>query len=937
MKIRSRIAAMALTAALALSPLAAPSLASPDDGKIVTTAHHIDAPKVYWRDNNFALLNEANGQTYALEDTVNWVGTGYKRSGEQLYFFNFEGSPNPGIDFIRSVGDLWYRAPAIPGVNKEPLWAGFGADSEIPTEQFRNASFSLDLVGFDGPGRMEALVYYADDDGVRRYLSSHDEGRRSIFLTPGNHTHNDTIFSKPGRYVLTYRATARAKDGSLIASKTVPFVWQVGGTRPSDTASTPLSQQFAAAPSGAPATPYTFTLSAHEGRQKDGDDKLTDLTFDAGDAKAGGNVTFFIDGYYLAQVPVVNGKATWKEMIGSTTSAFQAVYIPDAASGLPRWVSASVEYTTGEESPASTDSTQAVSRLPEPASSDPAPAFDTQPYTPKALSYTVDVKSISDSRLNTTITLSDSKVKAYINGGYYDSPTEQYPTCIFEGVTDVNGQLSINDSHSDCSGKYLRINVIPHALIGSAGGSADSPGPVDTRAGLSYSGSLAVDGASGTEPSPQPTPEPAPTSQPTAAPTATPAPSPTASAAPTATPAPSPTASAQPTVKPTAGPTPAPTSQPTTTPAPGKPTPTPPGASPAPTPTKPSGPVSEKVILQRGHVDIAGSLNADGTALSASLHDDTLTNAKTSVDRDINSVALALDDSARHTRPSSGRLAGSQYDFLGKSGSQFYYTDAINDGVHIWPGWSTNGISDSLAQGSVKFIVKPHSLPEGASAHVFNSDALTGKVEHIFNTSTSLSELSIPEHTHAHANWAFTKPGVYLFEVSFTATVKGQALASPTKCLTFLVGNQAIADYRAGKVSDCKLDGNSPGPGASPTNPTPTTPTPTAPINNVVGSNPTSPAGASASKPTASGSQGAKSSGSLSGALGSSSSGAKLGGSGSTGALGSAGGAGGANASGAGGKAGGSLAKTGFEPILAMLGAGLCLASLGFRRQRRTN
>ena len=63
MKIRSRIAAMALSAALALSPLAAPSLASPDDGKIVTTAHHIDAPKVYWRDNNFALLNEANGQT----------------------------------------------------------------------------------------------------------------------------------------------------------------------------------------------------------------------------------------------------------------------------------------------------------------------------------------------------------------------------------------------------------------------------------------------------------------------------------------------------------------------------------------------------------------------------------------------------------------------------------------------------------------------------------------------------------------------------------------------------------------------------------------------------------------------------------------------------------------------------------------------------------
>ena len=125
-----------------------------------------------------------------------------------------------------------------------------------------------------------------------------------------------------------------------------------------------------------------------------------------------------------------------------------------------------MEYTTGEESPASTDSTQAVSRLPEPASSDPAPAFDTQPYTPKALSYTVDVKSISDSRLNTTITLSDSKVKLISMAATMTRLPNSTPTCIFEGVTDVNGQLSINDSHSDCSGNicYQRYPPRPNWL-----------------------------------------------------------------------------------------------------------------------------------------------------------------------------------------------------------------------------------------------------------------------------------------------------------------------------------------------------------------------------------------------------------------------------------------------------------------------------------------
>ena len=133
--------------------------------------------------------------------------------------------------------------------------------------------------------------------------------------------------------------------------------------------------------------------------------------------------------------------------------------------------------------------------------------------------------------------------------------------------------------------------------------------------------------------------------------------------------------------------------------------------------------------------------------------------------------------------------------------ASFYYTDAINDGVHIWPGWSTNGISDSLAQGSVKFIVKPHSLPEGASAHVFNSDALTGKVEHIFNTSTSLSDAASALNTAANTSTtAFSSARESVFSSSLpqvSSSLYNMDRLSGTLAVTISNQNQQITQLKS--------------------------------------------------------------------------------------------------------------------------------------------
>lgn len=69
---------------------------------------------------------------------------------------------------------------------------------------------------------------------MTRLFSSHDADSRTVWLDPGTHTHNVTTFTKPGRYEVTFDATARTADGAFIASKPTTLVWRVGGTNPAD-------------------------------------------------------------------------------------------------------------------------------------------------------------------------------------------------------------------------------------------------------------------------------------------------------------------------------------------------------------------------------------------------------------------------------------------------------------------------------------------------------------------------------------------------------------------------------------------------------------------------------------------------------------------------------------------------------------------------------
>ena len=113
----ARISAVALLALAGASPML-PAHAGPDDGRIITTQGHVDAPKTYWENGGFALKNEANpyktgADLYDLDKTVNWVGKGWDgRNGASQYTLTLTDSPN-----LRFLGEP--RADPLHGAHPD--------------------------------------------------------------------------------------------------------------------------------------------------------------------------------------------------------------------------------------------------------------------------------------------------------------------------------------------------------------------------------------------------------------------------------------------------------------------------------------------------------------------------------------------------------------------------------------------------------------------------------------------------------------------------------------------------------------------------------------------------------------------------------------------------------------------------------------------------
>lgn len=801
-----RAAAFLSAAALFALAGAAPSLpaaAGPDDGKIVTTKGHVDAPKAYWDEQNgtFVLMNEANpyktgADTYELDKTVNWVGKGYSgRDGKSQYTMTLGDSPS--LAFLGEPGQTLYMAPHLTSGNQDPIWAGLGASAKIPTERFRDGVFVTDILSVEGPGRMELFRYNPDDApaDVYRMLSSSSTGWHSWLLDKGSHTHNTTTFTRPGRYVVTYRAVARSTDGRIISSKPSKLVWQVGGMQPvlgdGTPTAVPTVDRYNAAPVGdLDAAKYVLSVAPHRldadpAKNKDADDKLSDITFTSANKNLKGTLTLYNNGYFLTDLPVVNGTATWSEMLGSEGSQLQAVFTPDTSDAnsaeASRWISHKLAYEPGKAESVYSD--DGNGSWPEEIPDEANTVLSTEQYTPTSMDYDVTVTPNGNGFSTVEVRFKDPKVRGFLRGGFYAQDDPVYPYLDLEGsVEDGVVRFTFRDE-SFYKGTALRVKMLTHPDMNASASTTEVAANYEPGTKYTAHGALAPDSAPISD-APKPAPvDPSPSAEPTVVPTAEPSNEP--SIAPTTSPSEVPSVPAVPSE-------PAPSSPAPANPEPSAPAPTSPAPSAQPsTPGTPGhqcvpGKIDGRTKISHGHLDIQATLK--DRQLSVGLRDDSGIIDADSTVRPLDSVVWTVSENARRVR--TERMADEKLNFMGPVGTAFYGLPQTQQSGLPWPGYNTQDIDYSQLRGPVHLHVVPKVMPEGARFGMF-TESLNG-ADVLLDSTTGKTTIDIDYATHAHANWVFSEPGQYMFDVHYSATLAdGTEVNSPVQQLAVAVGKKA--------------------------------------------------------------------------------------------------------------------------------------------------
>lgn len=727
--------------ALALTSLLGPSLpvafAGPDDGKIVTTQTHIDAPKTAWIDDRFVLRNEAPPQAgkdgpYAADESIIWLGKGWSDwSGKSQYTFVVDDDPQQS--FLGKVGDSLYLAPMLPEGNHNPAWVGYGAELDIPVEKFRDGTFALDIMEVRGPGEIELFRHHSGWGplSLKRMMSSKTPGLNSALLSPGNHTHNATTFSTAGRYEVVYRTVARGHDGEVIQSEPTTMVWQVGGQSPrpgsgvADGVDT-LTRYRQAPVGDLEAEKYSLTLGPYEEGMWSGDDKLTQIDFSAANEELEGTLTLYNNGYFLTDLDVHKGRASWLELLGSTPGQLQAVFTPEGDTGA-RWISQPLPYAPGERG--QTDSAAPEGAWPQEQPDPDNIKMTGELYTPSNGSFTATIEPAEEEGYKRVrVQAQDPHFRGFLAGGFKgaDSP---YYSSTFEGhfVDGVAEYIYPEDGFYD--GEQAVVEVIPHPDMNAR--SASLTLAEDYRGDQSYQGQGAFELTQSPQETPQEPEAPQPTLQP----------------------------------------------------------------SPSPTPTSEQPRCSiqsreGRPVLTDGHIDLKGRY--DGERLRAVLRDETGQIDAAATDRSLEDVVLALGDNSRQHR--SGHLLDPAYDFLGEPGSRFYGLPQTQQAGLIWPGWNTQELDYSQFDGPVSLHLNPLSIPDGARYAIYQDSAF-GSPNLLVDSGSGDYSLEVGFPTHAHANWVFSTPGVYELEVYYSATTQdGQQTTSDPQKLTYVVGSQAIQD-----------------------------------------------------------------------------------------------------------------------------------------------
>lgn len=198
------------------------------------------------------------------------------------------------------------------------------------------------------------------------------------------------------------------------------------------------------------------------------------------------------------------------------------------------------------------------------------------------------------------------------------------------------------------------------------------------------------------------------------------------------------------------------------------------------------GQIDGRAKISKGHLDIQATLK--DRQLSVGLRDDSGIIDADSTVRPLDSVVWTVSENARRVR--TERMADEKLNFMGPVGTAFYGLPQTQQSGLPWPGYNTQDIDYSQLRGPVRLHVVPKVMPEGARFGMF-TESLNG-ADVLLDSTTGKTTIDIDYATHAHANWVFSEPGQYMFDVHYSATLAdGTEVNSPVQQLAVAVGKKA--------------------------------------------------------------------------------------------------------------------------------------------------
>lgn len=188
-----------------------------------------------------------------------------------------------------------------------------------------------------------------------------------------------------------------------------------------------------------------------------------------------------------------------------------------------------------------------------------------------------------------------------------------------------------------------------------------------------------------------------------------------------------------------------------------------------------------QVVLDAGHADFGPTFGTGEWALQ--IHDDTSTPRFW---RSPNDVVIQVSDAALLTVPDDDAFS-----FLGiPAGQSAHVIPQVEQTGVVWMGWNTQEptLLDSLNLGTTLRI---HQIDGPGDVVTYVQSGNFGEPQVLWSSSDPFpQEAWIEVNTHTHANWVFSKPGVYLIDAEFTGELITGDTMSARGTLRFAVGSE---------------------------------------------------------------------------------------------------------------------------------------------------